>query len=188
MPRTIRTEKEIDIPAGVTVKVDARKVQVTGPRGTLNKNFSHLNATIKTDGKRVMIERWFGSKKEIACIRTVLSHINNMIKGVTKGFRYKMRFVYAHFPVNAAITNKDTTIELRNFLGEKVVRRVDMKEGVTIARSEKVKDEIVLTGNDIQRVAESAASIHMCTLIRNKDIRKFLDGIYVSEAGVIKDE
>jgi large subunit ribosomal protein L9e len=33
-----------------------------------------------------------------------------------------MRFVYAHFPINASITNSNTAIEIRNFLGEKKVR------------------------------------------------------------------
>ncbi len=32
-----------------------------------------------------------------------------------------------------------------------------------------------------------AANIHQSTLVKNKDIRKFLDGIYVSEKGEIKD-
>jgi large subunit ribosomal protein L9e len=34
-----------------------------------------------------------------------------------------MRFVYAHFPINASITNANTAIEIRNFLGEKKVLR-----------------------------------------------------------------
>jgi hypothetical protein len=56
-----------------------------------------------------------------AAIRTALSHVDNLITGVTKGYRYKMRFVYAHFPINASITNSNSAIEIRNFLGEKKV-------------------------------------------------------------------
>ena len=72
-----------------------------------------------------------------------------------QGFLYKMRFVYAHFPINVAITKKDTCIEIRNFLGEKVVRVVDCYEGVTATRSADVKDEIVLVGNDIENVSKT---------------------------------
>ena len=57
----------------------------------------------------------------MAAIRTAISHVQNLIKGVTKGYRYKMRFVYAHFLINASITNSNTAIEIRNFLGEKKV-------------------------------------------------------------------
>lgn len=58
---------------------------------------------------------------QLACIRTICSHVENMITGVTKGYLYKMRFIYAHFPINVSITGK--TVEIRNFLGEKRVRR-----------------------------------------------------------------
>jgi ribosomal protein L6P/L9E len=54
-----------------------------------------------------------------AAIRTALSHVDNLITGVTKV--YKMRFVSAHFPINASITNSNSAIEIRNFLGEKKV-------------------------------------------------------------------
>ena len=40
------------------------------------------------------------------------------------------------------------------------VRKVDMLDGVTILRFEKVKDEIVLDGNDIKLVSRSAALIN----------------------------
>ena len=59
--------------------------------------------------------------QQLACIRTICSHVENMITGVTKGYLYKMRFCYAHFPINVSITGK--TVEIRNFLGEKRVRR-----------------------------------------------------------------
>jgi len=110
-----------------------------------------------------------------------------MIVGVTKGYEYKMRFVYAHFPVNVTIVQAGRSLEIRNFLGEKVVREIKLLEGVTVTRTEKVKDEIVLIGNDIDRVSQSAASIQQSCRVRGKDIRKFLDGIYVSESGVLEN-
>lgn len=120
--------------------------------------------------------------------RTVTSHIENLIVGVTKGFKYKMRFCYAHFPIN--VTNvKDGSkniVEIRNFLGEKKVRRVELLEGVTYARTADVKDQIEISGNNISLVSLSAAQISQATNVRNKDIRKFLDGIYVSEKGNIE--
>ncbi len=55
--------------------------------------------------------------------------MQNLIKGVTKGYEYKMRLVYAHFPININIEDA-TKIEVRNFLGEKRVRVVHMLPGV----------------------------------------------------------
>ncbi|KAJ7959472.1 60S ribosomal protein L9-like [Quillaja saponaria] len=74
-----------------------------------------------------------------------------------------MRFVYAHFPLNASITNGSKLIEIRNFLGEKKVRKVDMLDGVNILRSENIKGELVLDGNDIELVSRSCADINPST-------------------------
>lgn len=43
------------------------------------------------------------------------------------------------------------------------------------------KDTLILVGNDIELVLSSVALIHKATTVNNKDIRKFLDVIYVSE-------
>eukprot|EP00300_Choanocystis_sp_HF-7_P023830 c25216_g1_i1.p1 GENE.c25216_g1_i1~~c25216_g1_i1.p1 ORF type:complete len:203 (+),score=49.68 c25216_g1_i1:1-609(+) len=185
MPKQINVSTSVDIPEGVTVTVAARDVTVKGPRGTLKKSFKHLNVQIEAKKRSVVVSLWFGSRREIACVRTVCSHIKNLITGVTKGFEYKMRFVYAHFPVNVTIANQGRDVEIRNFLGEKVVRKVPMLDGVTITRTEHIKDEIVLVGNDIEMVSQSAANIQQSVLVKNKDIRKFLDGIYVSARNVL---
>jgi large subunit ribosomal protein L9e len=42
-------------------------------------------------------------------LRTVRTLINNMVIGVTKGYRYKMRYVYAHFPINVNIEKNGET-------------------------------------------------------------------------------
>lgn len=126
-----------------------------------------------------------------------------------------MRYVYAHFPINVNIEkNKETglheveiryginhpilTVQFfgnldltsfagRNFLGEKIVRRVTMQNGVDVEASKGVKDQLELTGNSLEGVSQSAADIQQICRVRNKDIRKFLDGLYVSERGNIDE-
>ncbi|CAN8290223.1 unnamed protein product [Cochlearia groenlandica] len=192
--KTILSSETMDIPESVTIKVHAKVIEVEGPRGKLVRDFKHLNLDFQlikeeeTGKKKLKIDSWFGSRKASASIRTALSHVDNLISGVTRGFRYKMRFVYAHFPINASIGGDGKSIEIRNFLGEKKVRKVDMLNGVTIVRSEKVKDEIVLDGNDIELVSRSCALINQKCHVKKKDIRKFLDGIYVSEKSKIVEE
>jgi large subunit ribosomal protein L9e len=79
-------------------------------------------------------------------------------------------------------------LDHRNFLGEKLVRRIAMQPGVDVEASKNVKDELQLTGNSLEAVSQSAADIQQVCRVRNKDIRKFLDGIYVSERANIVDE
>ncbi|CAE6131202.1 unnamed protein product [Arabidopsis lyrata] len=192
--KTILSSETMDIPDGVAIKVNAKVIEVEGPRGKLTRDFKHLNLDFQlikdevTGKRQLKIDSWFGSRKTSASIRTALSHVDNLIAGVTQGFLYRMRFVYAHFPINASIDGNNKSIEIRNFLGEKKVRKVEMLDGVKIVRSEKVKDEIILEGNDIELVSRSCALINQKCHVKKKDIRKFLDGIYVSEKGKIAVE
>jgi len=186
--KTILKQTDVPIPDGVKVTVKARVVVVKGPRGEVKKDLTHLplDITVTKNDKGqdiVHVERWFTSGKAGASIQSACSHIENMIVGVTKGFEYKMRFVYAHFPINVTMANKGTRVEIRNFLGEKIVRVVECDPGVTVTRTVEVKDEIVLVGNDINCVSRTAALIQQICAVKRKDIRKFLDGIYVSAKG-----
>ncbi|CAK8686589.1 large ribosomal subunit protein uL6-like [Clavelina lepadiformis] len=184
--KTIHSDQVVTLPDDVNVWVKGRIVTVRGPRGALKKNFGHLKIELSKVGPNSLkVEKWFGSRKDLACVRTVCSHITNMATGVTKGYRYKMRSVYAHFPINCNITDEGRKIEIRNFLGEKFVRKVDMRGGVTVTASPKQKDELIIDGNDIELVSLSAALIQQSTTVKNKDIRKFLDGIYVSQKTTI---
>ncbi|KAM6492492.1 Ribosomal protein L6, alpha-beta domain containing protein [Amanita muscaria] len=186
--RDVLKTEELDIPSNVEVTIKSRVITVKGPRGTLTKNVRHVDMDIQlVKGKtsKVSLAVWQGGRKHVACLRTIRSLINNMVIGVTKGFQYKMRAVYAHFPINCIIQESGHAIEIRNFLGEKTVRHVDMLDGVVVSESKAQKDELVLEGNDIDNVSQSAASIQGVCRVRNKDIRKFLDGIYVSDRGTI---
>ncbi|KAI1492669.1 60S ribosomal protein L9 [Biscogniauxia mediterranea] len=191
--RYIHSEETLEIPEGVKVLIKSRNVTVEGPRGKLSKDLSHLAVNFSHPKKNVIgIEIHHGSRKNVATLRTVRTLINNLVIGVTKGFKYKMRYVYAHFPINVNVEKNSETgnweVEIRNFIGEKLVRRVVMQPGVDVEISKAQKDELLILGNSLEAVSQSAADIQQICRVRNKDIRKFLDGIYVSEKGNIVEE
>src|SRR6185312_16984995 len=83
--KDIYKDEELKIPDGVTVEVKSRIVTVSGPRGQLTKNLRHINLELrKTDKNTIKLIVWHGRRKHVACLRTVKSHIENMITGVTK--------------------------------------------------------------------------------------------------------
>ncbi|KAK4456583.1 ribosomal protein L6, alpha-beta domain-containing protein [Cladorrhinum samala] len=190
--RYIHSEETIEVPENVKVSIKSRLVTVEGPRGKLTKDLSHIAVNFSVKPKGVIgLEIHHGNRKNVAALRTVRTLINNLIIGVTRGFKYKMRYVYAHFPINVNLDKNNETgnweVEIRNFVGEKLVRRVVMQPGVEVEASKAQKDELILSGNSLEAVSQSAADIQQICRVRNKDIRKFLDGIYVSEKGNIEE-
>lgn len=187
--KVVNAKSEVKIPDGVTVEVKSRVVKVTGPRGSLTKSFRHMSVDLcMPNEKTVKVEKWFAQSKELSVIKTTCSHIQNMIDGVTKGFEYRMKLVYAHFPTNVQIAGNGKSIDIVNFIGQKVKFHVDCLDGVSVMRDPAVNTEILLSGNDIEMVSKTCALISQKCAVKNKDIRKFLDGIYVSNKGfLIKD-
>ncbi|WP_411016052.1 50S ribosomal protein L6, partial [Salmonella sp. s51884] len=160
--------RNIKIPEGVEFSVQARIITVKGVRGVLKRNFKHLALDIQKVGKKLfMVTKLFGKMKQLASVRTVCSHIENMVKGVTLGFLYKMRSAYAHFPINCNVKEEGTMLEVRNFLGEKRIRHVRMSPGVKVSISTKQKDELIVEGNDVELVSSSAALVQQSTTVKN---------------------
>ena len=176
---------EIDIPAGVTVDIKSRKVTVKGPRGTVTKEFRHIKADIVKEGNKIIINLYLTTYKQSAILHTLKKHILNMIKGVTAGFRYKMHTVKKHFPIEVAIKNGN--VEIGRFLGGRDVKVIKLLEGVTCKKNEKNQDELWFEGNDIDKVALTCAHVYQSCYVKDKDRRKFLDGVYVSEKGTIEE-
>lgn len=144
----------------------------------------------KTKNNSILVEKRFEKKKNCAAVKTIAGIIKNLFIGVTQGYRYKMKLVYAHFPINATVINGGKGIEVRNYIGQKKVRRIDLskKEETTKIVEPGTKDELWIEGNDINEVSEAASSIWQSCRVKDKDIRKFLDGIYVYSRGPRDDE
>ena len=167
----------IAIPEGVVVNIDGRKVTVRGSKATLTRDFSYAVAvSLMTDGKTVRISSEWPRKKEASLVGTINSHIQNMITGVTKGYTYKLKIVFSHFPITVKVQNKAVLIE--NFTGERRARSAKILGDVKVKLE---PDDIVVQGTTLEDVSQTAANIEQITRVTKKDPRVFLDGIYVFE-------
>ena len=128
--RALETVKSIEIPEGVEVKVEGRGVTVTGEKGTLTRDFSHTSVSIMLEGTVVKVGVKWPRKREASFVGTISSHIQNMITGVTKGFTYKLKVIFAHFPMSVKIQNDRVIIE--NFSGERKPRIAKIREDVKV--------------------------------------------------------
>ena len=67
----------------MTVVLRGRVIKVTGPRGTLEKDFGHASLEMtRLSAKKIKIQIWFAGRKQMASVNTIASHIENMFKGV----------------------------------------------------------------------------------------------------------
>ncbi|UCE16247.1 MAG: 50S ribosomal protein L6 [Candidatus Bathyarchaeota archaeon] len=174
--RTVETVKSVEIPEGVEVKVEGRIVTVTGEKGTVTRDFSHAPLFISKEGNVVKVQVGWPRKKEASLVGTVSSHIENMITGVTKGFTYKLKIVFSHFPISVKV--KEKTVTIGNYVGERSLRVTRIMGEVKVV----VKgDDVIVQGISLEDVSQTAANIERATKVKRKDPRVFLDGIYVYE-------
>jgi large subunit ribosomal protein L6 len=166
--------RRIAIPEGVEVSIDGSMVSVKGPKGQLSKKLSYPEIEIKKEESDVVVESKLNRKQQRAMVGTLASHINNMIKGVTEGFVYRMKSVYSHFPLQLKSSSNEVAIS--NFLGERQSRSANILPG---AKVEILKDEVIVTGIDKESVGQTMANIEQATRVRRFDVRVFQDGVYL---------
>jgi len=174
--QAVEVSRVIQIPEDVELTLEDKKVTVKGPKGALTQDFHHARVSMETDGKTMRIWSEWPRKKQASLVGTINSHVQNMITGVRKGFTYKLKIVFSHFPISVKVMEKIVLIE--NFTGERNPRKA------RIAGDVKVKiqaEDILVQGLNLENVSQTAANIEQATKVKRKDPRVFLDGIYVYE-------
>merc|ERR1719373_506244 len=158
MPKIlVRCFHEIKLPENVSCSLKRRKVWIRGPRGTLFNDFKSAELKIwkrKEEGVVIItVEKNFDKKKRCAVVKTIAGHIKNMIVGVTKGFRYKMKLVYAHFPINATVLEDGKMLQVFHYIGCKEKRRIQYVPESRSWSLQAQKTSFGSNGNDIARVS-----------------------------------
>jgi hypothetical protein len=138
---------------------------------------------------KVIFTVWHGARKHVACLRTVKSMVANMITGVTRGFQYKMRLVYAHFPINPIITD-GKSVEIRNFCEWGGWRCDDLKDVesyklMTRNKSQKQWVRRLSESAQCSRVFPSLKVPRMSSSFLETTSRTFLNPLHLSLTGVV---
>ncbi len=174
--RPFKIEHIIEVPDNVEVKFENKQIIVKGPRGEVRREVRHPKIYVEIEGNKVRIYSYFVTKRELKILNSLKAHLNNMIRGVTEGFRYRLKAVYVHFPIKIKVQGNQFIVE--NFLGERTPRVMRIPEGVTV----KVQgEEVIVESHDLELAGNTAGLIEQLTRVKGKDRRKFQDGIYIIE-------
>jgi large subunit ribosomal protein L6 len=172
-----RIEHFITIPEGVDAKLaDNGDVTISGDNGTLSRNFSHFKVQLFEQDNGLLVRVDLPRRKEKAVAGTWNAHLNNMVKGVSEGFIYRLKAVYSHFPMNLKVVDQAELV-VNNYFGEKIPRRAVFVGDVEVRVENKT--EVVVSGYDKESVGQTAANIERCCSVKKRDRRVFQDGIYL---------
>jgi large subunit ribosomal protein L6 len=141
------------IPVKIAEKVEVKlldgKVEVKGPKGTMERTFPR-EAKIEIKDGVVLVTGNNDSKFGRAIQGTVRSHIVNMIKGVTEGWSKKLELVGTGYRAEI----KDNNLVLTVGFSHPVI--INAEEGIKFGIE---KNTITVEGMDKQLVGEVAANI-----------------------------
>ncbi|MBA2625317.1 MAG: 50S ribosomal protein L6 [Acidimicrobiia bacterium] len=141
----------IPVPSGVEVRIAGEHVAVTGPRGTLERDLPEP-ISVRQDEGQLLVERPDDERRSRALHGLARSLVDNMVTGVTAGFRKELEIVGVGYRATAA---GPAHVDLA--LGFSHPVSVDAPEGVTFTVP--APNRIVVEGNDKQAVGQVAADI-----------------------------
>jgi large subunit ribosomal protein L6 len=143
-------KRPVTVPSGVTAAVEGQTVKVKGPKGQL-QFVVHDDVTVALDKGLITVDPRFETKRARSLYGTARAQIANLVEGVTKGFEKKLEITGVGY--RAAVQGKNLQLALG--YSHDVVYPIP--EGIAIVTPKPT--EIVITGNDIQRVGQVAAEI-----------------------------
>ena len=141
----------ITVPAGVDVTVEGRRISVKGPKGTLERQIPGT-ITVSQEGDTLTVERPNDENKVKAMHGLTRSLVNNMVIGVTEGFKKNLEIVGVGYRAEAQGPNA-----LRLNLGFSHPVDVKAPEGITFEVP--VQTQIIVSGIDKEVVGQVAADI-----------------------------
>jgi len=161
--------KPIEVPAGVTVDISGRKVQVSGPKCKKPLSWevpAPISAAVADGGKQVVVTRPDDEKRSKALHGLSRALIANMVQGAHQG--YERRLLIYGTGYNCKVNGGNLLLNV-GFMGrgtkEKPQFTIPIPEGVEVvvetpaARGETDPAKFLVQGADKQLVGEFSAEV-----------------------------
>jgi large subunit ribosomal protein L6 len=174
-------KQPVAIPKGVTVNIDggSNVVEVKGPKGTL-KQTMHPNMTITQEDGKILVTRSDNLKENRSLHGLTRSLVNNMVVGVTEGFKKELDIVGSGYRA----VKQGKTMMLNIGYSHPIV--IEESEGITLEAPQVTTTNmarLVVSGADKQQVGQIAAEIRQLRLLK-KDPYPAGSGIRYSDERV----
>ena len=143
-------KKPVTIPSGVTATVEGQTVKMKGPKGQLSF-VVHDDVEVKFENGVVTVAPRVKTNRAQAMYGTARAQVANLVAGVTKGFEKKLEINGVGY--RAALQGKNLQLALG--YSHDVVFPIPEGIAITVPKP----TEIVIVGNDSQRVGQVAAEI-----------------------------
>jgi len=140
----------IELPSGVSVKLEGRSLSVKGPKGELSLDLNSL-VEIQQEANTLNLKPIADEKSSWAMAGTMRALVNNMVTGVSQGFERKLQLVGVGYRAQAGGANLNLSLGFSHPIDYPV------PEGISVATPSAT--EIVVSGSDKQRVGQVAAEI-----------------------------
>ena len=141
----------ITVPSGVDVTINGRTISVKGPKGQLDRELPG-DITMSLDGETLTVARANDENKTKALHGLTRSLVNNMVIGVTEGFKKELEIVGVGYRAEAQGPGG-----LRLNLGFSHTVDVKAPEGITFEVPQQT--QVVVSGIDKEVVGQVAANI-----------------------------
>lgn len=168
-------EETVEIPGDVDASYEDGVLRVEKDDTEVSKRLEHAQIQVDTNDKVVFSTD--SERKDIqSIVKTFRSHLKNMLEGLEEDHVYRLKGVYAHFPMT--IKQQGEEIHIENFMGERAPRVIEVMDNVQVSIN---GDDLELRSPDKEAVSQTAARIEQACSKGNRDPRTFQDGIYIVE-------
>ncbi|MFQ5476219.1 MAG: 50S ribosomal protein L6 [Nitrosopumilus sp.] len=171
-------QEEVVIPEGIKITQNKHMLEFVGPLGKTFKSFRNIPVKVEVNEGKVILKAIGSRKRDYSILHTSRSIIRNICEGLIEGYTIKMKVVFSHFPITVKVEGKKILIE--NFQGERAPRTTKIVGNTKVIPK---GEDVLLTGEVLTDITQTAANIELTSKVKNKDHRVFLDGIYIYQKG-----